>query len=1288
MKKVLGLDLGVTSIGWALVNEAETSEEKSSIIDVGVRVNPLSSDERDNFNKGAAITTNAERTLKRGMRRSLQRYKLRRKVLKEILLKNGIIKKDTVLHESGTNTTHQTLGLRAKAATERIELEEFARVLLAINKKRGYKSNRKAKGGDEGTLIDGMEVAKLLHERSITPGQYVLELIQAGKKNLPEFYASDLQSEFDQIWEKQKPFHPEMLLDDFKQQLQGKSKRQTSSIFLGRFEVFTAENKATDKRLQAYTWRTDALKIELPIEEVAFVLGEINGQINASSEYLGAIGDRSKELHFNKQTVGQYLYELVQRDFHNSLANRVFYRQDYFDEFNKIWDVQAQFHTELTKELKKEIRDVVIFYQRRLKSQKGLISLCELESRSIEIKKDGVIKKKNVGPRVAPRSSPIYQEFKTWQTINHIVLSEPGQESRSLEEDERLALFEELSIRKSMKISHVRKALGLSNKVQMNFPELDGNQTAFELIEAYLQIVNFSGHGELKASSYKANHIIETISNVFEGLGINTGILKFDSSLNSKDIENQPYYRLWHLLYSYEGDNSRTGIDSLLVKLKEDFGFEPEYGRIIAQVAFKNDYASLSARAMKKILPYLQGGNIFSEACEYAGYKHSKDSLTKEEIANKVYLDKLEILPKNSLRNPVVEKILNQMVHVVNGVIDEYGKPDEVRIELARELKHSAAERELMTKGIASATRENNEIREKLQAEPFNLQYVSRNDIIRYKLYEELKDRGYKTLYSDTYISENSLFSKKFDVEHIIPQSKLFDDSFSNKTLELREVNLEKSNDTAHDYILKKYGEEGLEQYFRRVEDLHRGGAIGRAKLNKLKMSGANIPQDFIERDLRNTQFIAKKALSMFRDLDHCTVDTSVQLTARLSEDWGIMNILQELNWEKYRDLDMVKSFKNRAGHEVRRIENWNKRSDHRHHAMDALTVAFTNRRYVQYLNNLSAKSDRSGEIFGIEQKITYKNANNNRLFVSPMENFRTEAKKHLENVLASIKSKNKVVTRNTNITKRKGGVNKKVQLTPRGQLHKETVYGSIKQPVVKMEKIGGKFDAEKIATVCSPRYREALLKRLNEFDNAPKKAFTGKNSLAKNPIWIDKEKKIAVPAEVKTQVYKTVYTIRKPVNKDLNVYQIIDPHIKKIISAHIEKHNKDALNNLDENPIWQDKAKTIPIKNVTVKGISTALSLRTNNQGKAIDFVSSGNNHHVAIYRDDKGNLQENVVSLYEAVQRSIRKEAIIDKTLNADLGWEFQFTMKNNEYFVFPNSELDFDPSKIDLLDPDNYA
>jgi CRISPR-associated endonuclease Csn1 len=866
MKKILGLDLGTNSIGWALVNEAENENEKSSIIMLGVRVNPLTVDEQKNFEKGKSITTNADRTMKRGMRRNLQRYKLRRENLIEILKENGFITDETILSENGNYTTFETYRLRAKAVTEEITLEQFARVLLMINKKRGYKSNRKAKGAEEeGVLIDGMEVAKLLYEKDLTPGQYCLQLMEQGKKQLPDFYRSDLQEEFNRIWAKQQEFYSEILTDKLKENLREKSEKATWTICKEPFNIvgIPRTTKGEELKKENFAWRTKALSEKLDLESLAVVLQKINGQINNSSGYLGAISDRSKELYFNKQTVGQYQMTVLAQNPNASLKNMVFYRQDYLDEFNIIWEKQAEFHKkELTEELKKEIRDVIIFYQRRLKSQKGLIGFCEFESRQIEVEIDGKKKIKTVGSRVIPRSSPLFQEFKIWQTLNNLEVSGKGRKSkkkkehslslftnqedplliygkRELYQEEKELLATELSIKEKLTKSDILKLLfDNPQELDLNFKEVQGNLTQAKLFAAYRDIIEQTGHIlDLKKS---ASEILENVEQIFSGLGYNTDIIRFNS--DTDNLDNDPMYKLWHLLYSFEGDNSKTGNENLINKITSLYGFEKEYAAILANITFQDDYGSLSAKAIRKIFPYLKEGNKYDISCEYAGYRHSASSLTKEELENKIYKDRLEILPKNSLRNPVVEKILNQMVHVVNAIIadPQLGKPDEIRIELARELKKNAKERQELTKSIEESTRMHKQYREILSKPPFNLSYISRNDIIRYKLYEELKDNGYHTLYSNTYISPTTLFSGDFDVEHIIPQSRLFDDSFSNKTLELRSINIEKGNATACDFVKEKYGEtnneNSMENYLNRIEKLYKTGVLSRAKYNKLKM--------------------------------------------------------------------------------------------------------------------------------------------------------------------------------------------------------------------------------------------------------------------------------------------------------------------------------------------------------------------------------------------------------------------------------------------------------------------
>ena len=339
MKKILGLDLGTTSLGWAFIHEPEKEVKGSQIIDMGVRIVPLTSDEENDFSKGNNISINADRTLKRGARRNLQRYKQRRNALIEIFKNEKLIPSNFQYAEDGSSSTFSTLKLRSDAANERIELEDFLRVLLQLNKKRGYKSSRKAKSEeDEGQAIDSMGIAKELYENGLTPGQWVYQALKSGRKNIPDFYRSDLQDEFKRIASHQSEYYPDILNDVFIKDWMGKAATPTKQFFNKR-GIQLAENKGKrdERKLQEYLWRSTAINSKLELSEIAFILSQINSQISNSSGYLGAISDRSKELYFNKLTVGQYLYSQVHENPHTRLKGQVFYRQDYLDEFERLW---------------------------------------------------------------------------------------------------------------------------------------------------------------------------------------------------------------------------------------------------------------------------------------------------------------------------------------------------------------------------------------------------------------------------------------------------------------------------------------------------------------------------------------------------------------------------------------------------------------------------------------------------------------------------------------------------------------------------------------------------------------------------------------------------------------------------------------------------------------------------------------------------------------------------------------------------------------------------------------
>jgi CRISPR-associated endonuclease Csn1 len=1298
MKKILGLDLGTTSIGWALINEAENKNEKSEIIKLGVRVNPLSIDEKTNFDKGKPITTNTGRTLNRGARRNLQRFKLRRENLLEILLQNNIIEKKTALTETGKNTTHETLELRAKSANQKIGLEELARILFSINKKRGYKSSRKAKNEEEGSLIDGMSIAKELYENNLTVGQYVYNLLNKGKKYIPDFYRSDLLLEFDEIWNFQKQFYQNVLDDELYEKLKGQGQQNSRKRFLAIKGIYTAENKGKRDaiKLQHYKWRTEALQKQLKIEEVAYVLVEINNNLNKSSGYLGAISDRSKELYFKEETVGQNLYRQIRENKHTSLRNQVFYRQDYLDEFEKIWETQATFHHKLTAKLKKEIRDVIIFYQRKLKSQKHLISNCQFE----------------YNHKAVPKSSFLFQEFKIWQNLNNLEFKNTKTKNiRVLADDLRISLFEELNLRGNLSEKEVLKFCDLNSTWKSNYTKgLEGNNTNKALYNIYQQIATEEGYG-FDWEKKRAKEINEELKSIFPQLNINASILNFDTNVEGELFDKQTSYQLWHLLYSaeddtkiLEGDREVYGNSNVALKKKLHikYGFKPFYAAMIANISLQDDYGSLSSRAIRKIIPFLQEGSEYSKACALAGYNHS-NSLTKEELEKRVLKPRLEILEKNSLRNPVVEKILNQMVNVINQIVDEYGKPDEIRIELARDLKKSAKERGETTKFINSATKVNDEIKSSIQKE-FGFT-ATKNDLVKYKLWLELKSNGHKSLFTNEYIPKEKLFSKDIDIEHIIPKAILFDDSFSNKTLAYRKVNLKKADRTAIDFIEQDYSNEDVNNYKLRVESLFKNGDISKGKFKKLLMSLANLPTDFIARDLVNTQYISKKAKTMLFEVFENVVSTSGRITDKLRGDWDLINVMKELNLPKYKALGLTEIQERKDNKIIEIIKDWTKRNDHRHHAMDALAVAFTTHNHINYINNLNASRNKESELFGLRNTITkvYENTNGSkkRKFIPPVESFRVEAKKHIETILISFKNKNKVVTKNINKSKLKGkdNFNIKPQLTPRGQLHKETVYGISKREMDKPIKLNKNINIEKLKMIVNPSLNILITNHLFKYNNKPEVAFDSK-TIKKDPI---QYKGLSIK---EVFCFEEIYTIRKVISpdnfkteKDLN--KIIDKKTREILKNRLTEFNskpKEAFSNLEKNPIWLNKEKGISVKRVTITGAANAepLHYKKDHFGneildekgnkKAVDFINTGNNHHVAIYKDGEGKLQEKIVSFYEAVARANVRLPIINKEYNISLGWKFMFTMKQNEMFVFPNEN--FNISEIDLLDKRNSA
>ena len=1157
-KKILGLDPGIASIGWAVVQQADSEEEKSAILDAGVvKVdfdnftfltpkgvvsNKGKMDEM--FRRGVTVSPNLLRRQSRQARRRIQHYKQRRADLIRLLADNGFITSGAALYETGSDTTHHTYAMRSKAVTEEISLEDLAKVLLMINKGRGYKSTRKGDGDDTKYLKTITEHSQILVERDIT--------------------------------------------------------------------------------------------------------------------------------------VGQYLYEMLSQHPLKGIKNQTFYRKDYEDEFERIWSCQMKYHKELTKKLKKRIRNKVIFFQRNSGSKKGEIAFCPFESHQVVVNGNTY----TTGSRVCPISSPVFQEFRMWQRLNDLTITDlVTGEKRSLTLEEKKSLALELSIMKEMpKTAVVRHLYGKAIKtVELNFDTLIGNDTASRVYKACLEIIKLSGH-ELDTKQMSSKEIVDAIVEIFSMMGFNSEVL----------TDETQFYRLWHLIYSFPGDSSKYGQDTLIKNIRLLFNFDcDEQAEKVANIRFADGYGSLSCKAIGKILPRMKEGLQYSDACLAAGYNHSARSLTKEGSETKELENEVQVIPHNSLRNPLVERILNKMACTINAVMAKHGQFDEIHIELPRELCANAKKRARETMTIDRNTKEKakceEELKERLKAMGFPVTYVSQNDILKYRLYKELAANGYRTLYSNTLIDLKELIiCRSFDKEHIIPKALRMDNGFSNLTIEKTSVNLKKGKQTALDFVQEEYGDAAAEQYKQRVNDLYVQKAISKGKRDNLLRTSADIPANPLDRDLGLTRYITKKTVELLEPVTRKVLVTTGSVTSRLREDWRLVDVLKEIVQEKYHAMGLTEKSQDKDGQTVERIREdvWTKRNDHRNHAMDAIAVAFTTPAYIHYINSLSSQGKGREQLLHMRQKYLHKDGQGNWVFNPPMpfDELRASAKDVLESILISHPFPKKDVA---TYTKNNNHGKISYTLTPRGKLHDAAIYGRKEIAVVGICKVDESFDKVKIETITHPRYRTALMTRLQEYGGDAKAAFTGKNSLGANPVWLDKYHGSAVPMEVKCMTKKYIFTKRVPVNEDLNIEKVLDGKILTILKARLEEFggdSKKAFGSIAENPIWFNQGKGICIKSVIVEAdLNDAVPIHQDENGRDIDFVKPNNNSHADIFVDAKGILREKVVSFISAVKQ--KAKGVHDEVPE---GWKYLFSIRRNEYFVLPDK--DFNPLEINLEDPAN--
>ena len=663
------------------------------------------------------------------------------------------------------------------------------------------------------------------------------------------------------------------------------------------------------------------------------------------TKYVEAVNQRYKDIQEANQTIGQHFYlELLRTRVHREsgdyytyrIKDQVFPRAAYIAEFDQIMNVQRVYYPEvLTDEFIDTLRNRIIFYQRPLKSCKHLVSLCEFEMRPYKTRDGKIV---YGGPKCAPRTSPLAQLCAIWETANNITLTNRNNERFEFSLEQRRQIVDFLCHNKEMKVTHLQKILGISKKDGWYGGKairkgIKGNATLNQLREA-LQ----GKYDQWLEMPIKHIDVVDaTTSEVFWAV--------------SPEVEETPLFKLWHAVYSLQN------AEELARTLCEKFQITDEAViEALCKIDFvKPGYANKSHKFIRRLLPYLMEGMMYSEACERININHS-NSMTREEREQRPLSARIQLLQKNQLRQPVVEKVLNQMINIVNSLKDQYGEIDEARVELARELKQSRDERESAYRAMGQNERSNKEIAAKIAE--FGIR-PSRSRIQKYKMWEESLHQCFycgKTIDLSEFLNGADV-----EIEHIIPRSILFDDSFSNKVCACRRCNHEKDNQTAMEYMETKSAVE-QEAYKQRVDEAFTAKRISKTKRDHLLWRKADIPADFIERQLRQSQYIAVKAVEVLQDGIRQVWTSGGSVTDFLRHQWGYDEILHTLNLPRYRQVEGMTEFVDfeHAGqkHTEERIKNWSKRIDHRHHAIDALTVALTQQGYIQRLNTLEASHD------------------------------------------------------------------------------------------------------------------------------------------------------------------------------------------------------------------------------------------------------------------------------------------------------------------------------------------
>lgn len=655
----------------------------------------------------------------------------------------------------------------------------------------------------------------------------------------------------------------------------------------------------------------------------------------------------------------------------------------------------------------------------------------------------------------AAKASYSFERFNLLQKVNHLRLLLEGK-SIALDNEQRKKIIALAHDKADLRYSHIRKALGLDEKVLFNTITYNDdvsvieNKTKFNFLPAYHQIKKV---------------LAEDIQ-----------------KLTTEQLDN-----IGQILSTYKSDNKRTEELSAL-------GLEKKIIDALLGINGLSKFAHLSLKALRKINPYLEEGKIYNEACAAAGYDFKAHANTQKTELLPAYKEEMD-----DITSPVARRAIAQSIKVINAIIREQKcSPVYINIELAREMAKGFDERTQIDKANKENQAKNERIMERIRTE-FHKSNPTGMDLIKLKLWEEQDGRS---PYSQKAISINRLFEPGYvDIDHIVPYSTSFDDSFKNKVLVFSDENRDKGNRLPIAYLQSKFGAKAAENFMiwvqSNIKDYKK-----RQKLLKREITEEDINK-FKERNLQDTKTISRFLYNYINDyLLFAPSDTGKKkrvtavngtITAYLRKRWGINKI--RANGDK-------------------------------HHAVDAVVIACTTDKMIKDLSSFSQYHEL--EYTHTDKESLIVNSLTGEIlkrFPYPWEDFRPELMARLsDNPADALRKLNLIFYHGTDLSTIKPiFVSRMPRHKVTGAAHKATIKSArcLNNGIVicKTSLQNLKLDKEgEITNYYAPEsdtiLYNALKERLRAYDNKPAKAFA-------EPFYKSKADGTPGPLVKKVKVYE-----------------------------------------------------------------------------------------------------------------------------------------------------------------------